>query len=242
MDKTLDARIVKTIAPPGTVAISPAAAGTAAPVAAAVAATGPLGLALLAFLVGSVPFGALFARIRRIDIRSHGSGNPGATNVLRVMGLGWGLATLLLDIGKGWLAAGPLVWWSGAHEATASLGPLLAGLCVVAGHLYSPWMRFRGGKGVAAAVGCYLAISPAAALLAAALFVLVVAATRIVSLGSLAMVAGFPPAVLLLGSTTPTLQTAAWGAVLALWIGWRHRANLIRVAHGTESRIGGRRR
>ena len=214
----------------------------------------PVALVVLAFLAGSVPFGTLIARWRGgVDLRARGSGNPGATNVLRVMGPGYGIATLLLDIGKGWFAAGPLVAWlglavagnalAGGHEAAARPAPaiwwpLVAGLCAVGGHLFSPWLRFRGGKGVATAVGGYLAIAPAAAAAAIAVFAAVVAVGRIVSLASLAMVAAFPLAVLLVGARLPAAAAAVWGALLALLIAWRHRANLARLARGTEHRWG----
>jgi len=226
-------------------------------------AAAPAALVLLAFLAGSIPCGTILARVHGgVDLRSQGSGNPGATNALRVMGPAWGIATLLLDVGKGWLAAGPLSTWLGlgptggdgtaaaafagaagapAPASPAHVWPLAAGLAAVCGHVFSPWLRFRGGKGVATAVGAFLAIAPLAAAVAIAVFAAIAGFSRIVSLASLGMVVAFPLAVLFLGSRPAAGTTAVWGALLAVLIAWRHRPNLARLAQGSEHRWGRKR-
>jgi glycerol-3-phosphate acyltransferase PlsY len=199
-------------------------------------------LAVLAFALGSIPFGPILARLAGgIDLRAAGSGNPGAANVMRLAGPGWGIATLLLDAAKGWLAAGPLVRWLGPDMGGQGLYPLLAASCAVLGHLFSPWIGFRGGKGVATSVGSYLALVPVAAAASAGVFAFTLIVWGYVSLASLAMAGSFPVAVLLIGSTRATLPTAVWGALLALLIAWRHRANLGRLARGQEPKIGRKR-
>lgn len=233
-------------------------------------------LALLSFAIGAIPWGPILARIAGgPDLRSRGSGNPGATNVMRVLGPGWGIATLILDIGKGWLCAGPLAHWlhrgDGPGSASASLAGsaslaafapassaaagsapiaapaftletamLVAGSAAILGHLFSPWLRFRGGKGVATAVGCYLAIAPVPALIAIAVFAVVLGVWRFVSVGSLAMAASFPVATALLHPKGITVATVLWGMVIAMLIAWRHRTNLRRLLQGTEPKIGRR--
>jgi len=208
-----------------------------------VSAPAALLLAVLAFALGSIPFGPVLARLAGgIDLRAGGSGNPGATNVMRLAGPGWGIATLLLDAGKGWAAAGPLARWLGGPDTGGpALYPLLAGSCAVLGHLFSPWIGFRGGKGVATSAGSYLALAPLAAAASAGVFALTLAASGYVSLASLAMAGSFPVAAVLIGSTRAALPTALWGALLALLIAWRHRANLGRLARGQEPKIGRKR-
>jgi acyl phosphate:glycerol-3-phosphate acyltransferase len=198
-----------------------------------------LALLLLAYAAGSLPFALWMGRLHRIDLRAHGSGNLGATNALRVLGKGWGIATLLLDIGKGFLAVAWMPGWLGLGTvAGGSLWPLVATLAAVLGHLFSPWTRFRGGKGVATTLGAFLALSPWAALIGVLAFVAVVWLCRYVSVGSQVMILAF------------TLGTAMWGPpwplrgyvlgigiLLSALIAWRHRANWVRVARGTESRF-----
>lgn len=205
----------------------------------------PLIYLLLCFAGGSIPFGLLLGRIvRKIDLREHGSGNPGATNAFRILGPGWGMTALLADIGKGWIAVALLPGWLGlAGVGQGALWPLGGAVVAVLGHLFMPWLGFRGGKGVATAMGAFVGLAPWAALISAGAFLIIVALTRYVSLGSLALSVSFPPAAYFLGPPAP-LQAGVvlLGAVLVLLIAWRHRANWQRIANGTEGRFSWRRR
>jgi len=199
------------------------------------------GLLLAAFGIGSIPFGLLIGRLAAgIDVRTRGSGNLGATNVLRVVGPRWGVLTLLLDVGKGALAVAALPLWLGVAECgDGALWPMAAGLAAVAGHCFSPWVGFRGGKGVATAVGVYFCAAPWAAALAVAAFGLTLLIWRYVSLASLAMAACYPLGVLLVGPAGARGGPALLGLALLLLIGWTHRANWRRIAAGEEAGIGG---
>lgn len=203
--------------------------------------------AVAAYLLGSIPIGYLLVRFaRHQDIRALGSGNIGATNVLRSGGKGLGAATFLLDVLKGcasvWL--GSVVWSAFAAIApTASRPPLrdfqaLAALCCVLGHMFPVWLRFRGGKGVATGFGVFLVAAPWAALAAIGLFALVLALTRYVSLGSILAAASFPVfAWFLVGGERPLFFIAVQAAV-ALLIILKHHQNIRRLCTGTESRFG----
>lgn len=181
-------------------------------------------------LAGSIPFAWLIHRlVTGRDLRGEGSGNPGAANVLRSDGKAWGLAALLLDAGKGAAA----VWI--AAVAAGEAGRIPAALGAVVGHIVSPWLRGRGGKGVATAAGAYAVLAPAATAAAFAVFALVVAATRFVSLGSVLGAASLSVAVYFVG---PGGRAAAAAAVIGLLIAWRHRGNFARMRAGTEPRVG----
>lgn len=189
----------------------------------------------LGYALGSVPFAFLVARAYRgLDIRSAGSGNVGATNVLRAIGPGAALATAVLDVAKG--AAPVLIaeGVGGGPEAVAA-----AGLSAVVGHVYPVWLRFRGGKGVAATFGACLAWSPPVAGIALAVFAAAVATTRIVSVASLAAAVAAVPAALLLGVPRPAVWALSGASLLIVF---RHRGNMRRVAAGTEPRITERER
>jgi acyl phosphate:glycerol-3-phosphate acyltransferase len=186
-------------------------------------------LALLAgYALGSVPFGLLLTRWAGAgDIRAIGSGNIGATNVLRTGRKGLALATLLLDLAKGALPAAVGLAWLGPP------GAVLAGAGAIVGHCFPVWLGFRGGKGVATAAGVVLGLTPALFPVILAAFVAVVWATRWVSLGSIAAACLAPVAALLLGH--------GWAAALYLLVAalvvYKHRANIERLLKGTESRV-----
>ena len=200
---------------------------------------------LVAFLLGSLPFALWVGRAARgIDVRHHGSGNLGATNVLRVLGPGWGLLTLGLDIGKGWAAVALAPGWVDLPAAAAGgAWPLAGCAAAVLGHMFTPLARFRGGKGVAVTLGGFIGLAPLAALAGAVGFVVTVAACRYVSLGSLVMALILPAAAALVGPPPPVRwAVVGLGVVLALLVAWRHRANWGRIANGTESRFRWRNR
>ena len=188
--------------------------------------------ALQAYLLGSIPFGYLLYRFRLGgDVRAIGSGNIGATNVLR--GAGWlaGAATLVLDAAKGFSA----VTFAGLLTAHAPEWVSLAALLAIFGHVFPVFLRFHGGKGVATGLGAFLAIAPRPVLWAVAVFVMVVAVWRYVSLASILAVAALPFILLAFGASPYVLAAAALGAALIVP---RHRDNIKRLLAGTESRIG----
>ena len=193
-----------------------------------------IAVVLLAYLLGSIPFSYLVARRLGVDVRRVGSGNVGATNVMRNVGKAAGLAAFALDFLKG-LAVG-----AGARYL-APEGPLpaVAAVTAVLGHMYPVWLRFKGGKGVATGAGAFLPLAPlptAAALLA---FALVLAATRYASIASIAGTMTLAVLAFLLGHPASVARAAAAAGVIILW---KHRGNLERLAKGTESRVGSRSR
>ncbi|MBW2529769.1 MAG: glycerol-3-phosphate 1-O-acyltransferase PlsY [Deltaproteobacteria bacterium] len=181
------------------------------------------------YLLGSVPFGLVIARARGLDIRQHGSGNIGATNVARNLGKKLGAVVLLLDALKGALP----VLGAGLLDLDPPVIAAAGGAAIL-GHCFPVWLRFRGGKGVATSLGAFLSIDPTVTGLGVLAFALIVGATRMVSLGSLVGMGAFPVAALALGrpGTTIALGVAAW-----LVIAIQHRENLSRIVRGTEHRF-----
>lgn len=191
-----------------------------------------------AFLCGSIPFGLLLVKLAgKGDVREHGSGNIGATNVSRVGGKALGVVTLLLDILKGFL---PVYLASKAGIGSTYL-PLLA-LMAVLGHVFTPWLKFQGGKGVATALGVILAAEPQLMILPMATFIFVLWLTRHVSLGSILAAAMVPVPFLLLtgGFFGPPkwLEILPW-LLLVILVIWKHRENIKRLQEGTESKLWG---
>jgi glycerol-3-phosphate acyltransferase PlsY len=198
-------------------------------------------IAVAAYLLGSIPFGYILVRIfRRQDIRSLGSGNIGATNVVRSGARGLGVATFVLDMLKGCTAV-----WLGALIASvlaASMAPrnaqAVGALFAVLGHMFPVWLRFRGGKGVATGFGVFLVAAPWAALASIGLFFIALATTRIVALGSIIGAAAFPVfAWLMTSGERPPFFIAVQFAV-ALLIIIKHHQNIRRLLDGTEHRFG----
>ena len=185
---------------------------------------------LFGYAVGSVPFAYLLARRAGIDVRVAGSGNVGAANVLRTSGAPLGLTVMILDIGKG--VATVLAAYAGAGSNTSMAA---AGAAAIVGHIYPIWLRFHGGKGVAVAAGVFGVLAPFAAMLAAAVFFGTVWLTRVVSLGSVAATVTLPSVAWLAGSPPSVVAAALGTGTLILF---RHRANLRRIAAGTERRMG----
>ena len=182
---------------------------------------------LVGFAAGSIPTGYWMGRLLRgIDIRTVGSGNVGATNVFRSVGRTAGLATLALDMAKGF---GPV--WFVAHGSGGEPAALLTGLAAVAGHTFSPWVGFRGGKGVATSAGVFLALLPGPMAAALLVFVLGLVLTRRVSVGSMAGAVTLPLAAWAIGAPPMRLGLAVvLGAVVVL----RHMPNLRRLWRGEE--------
>ncbi|HEY2432987.1 MAG TPA: glycerol-3-phosphate 1-O-acyltransferase PlsY [Vicinamibacterales bacterium] len=187
---------------------------------------------LIGYAVGSVPFAFIVARRAGIDVRVSGSGNVGAANVLRTTGTPLGVIVMALDILKG--AATVLL--AAAIEGTPS-AMAAAGAAAVVGHIYPVWLRFHGGKGVAVAAGVFGVLAPIATIAAAAVFLIVVWGTRVISLGSVAATVTLPSVALLSGGSRTVVAASAGSGVLILF---RHRANLRRILRGTERRMGPR--
>ncbi|MGC8736267.1 MAG: glycerol-3-phosphate 1-O-acyltransferase PlsY [Dissulfurimicrobium sp.] len=184
---------------------------------------------VLAYLAGSIPFGLLFARIKGVDLRGSGSGNIGATNVMRVMGKSAGFLTLLADLAKGFL---PIVLLRLVGSGLSDPGILaLTGLGAVIGHCYPLFLGFRGGKGVATSAGVLLAVCPSALCVAAAIFLIVARVTGFVSAGSLAAAAIAPAGVHFFCPSGP-VELMAWAMAVLIW--WKHKENIRRLLRGEE--------
>lgn len=190
------------------------------------------------YLLGSIPFGLLLARwVAGVDVRTVGSGNVGATNVGRVLGHKGFAVVLVLDAVKGAIPVLVLAPLTATDPSQLDLLRALCALFAVLGHVFSVFLRFRGGKGVATTLGAIVALSPLAALATLIVFLLVIVAFRIVSLASVAAAVAFPFAVYFVGGSRESLGFAALVALLVIV---RHRSNLIRIAQGTEPRGFGR--
>lgn len=184
-------------------------------------------IVIAGFLIGSVPFGLLIARFFcGIDPRQSGSGNVGATNVSRLCGLGWGLATLACDLLKGYVPVLILV------SSGRSLGYLVypLGLAVICGHMFSLFLGFKGGKGVATLLGVFLALAPVQLIMAGALCIAVIWRSGYVSAGSLALVAALP----LLFVFSGRWGDALYALLVAGLIIYTHRSNIRRLLRGEE--------
>ncbi len=189
---------------------------------------------VLAYLLGSIPFGYLLVRLfRKQDIRATGSGNIGATNVARSGARGLGVLTLLLDLGKAFVAVR-----IGQHFAPGVTDlAMAAALAAILGHVFPVWLGFRGGKGVASALGVLLALSPVLALSALAVFAVVVALTRYVSLASILASASVVPFAFHFAGSMSFFVTVGF-CLIPLIVIVKHHANIRRLLSGTESRFG----
>jgi acyl phosphate:glycerol-3-phosphate acyltransferase len=221
---------------------------------------------LLAFLLGSIPFGLIIAKAKGINIREHGSGNIGATNVLRVVGKKYGISCLLLDALKGFIPVAiavnliqitgrpiqvplglPDAWamkLATGDALKAQLAHIFTALLAVLGHNYSPWVGFKGGKGIATSAGVLLALMPFAVLLLILVFLITFLTTRYVSVASM-VAAGVLPFMTLWGSWHHgRIQDGTWNkplfvftVVIAVLAIWKHRGNIARLRAGTENRF-----
>lgn len=206
-----------------------------------------LTIVVSSYLLGSIPFGYLLVRIfRGEDVRQTGSGNIGATNVARTGSKRLAIATLLLDALKGYVAVAHALHF--AHHHAAEVPPsephyvytlaALAGFCAIVGHMFPVWLRFKGGKGVATAVGAFLGIAPSGVLVALVLFVMIVALTRYVSLGSIVGAAVFPFAAWWLSPDTRSASVMSLISASSLLVILRHKDNVRRLLSGNENRFG----
>jgi glycerol-3-phosphate acyltransferase PlsY len=183
-----------------------------------------------AYLLGGIPFGYVLVKWRTgEDVRAAGSGNIGATNVMRTSGRTMGVATLLLDIAKGYLA----VWAMGRFTGGDPLWMSLAALAVMAGHAFPAFLKFQGGKAVATFIGAFLYLTPWPLFAALLVFVAVVWAKRHISLGSIVACGLFPFAVWMIDH--PDWAVTISAAIAGWFVIWRHKANIARLREGTES-------
>ncbi len=197
-------------------------------------------IAIVSYLIGSIPSGYLVARSQGVDIRQHGSRNIGATNVLRVMGKKWGYLVFFCDSGKGFAAVkfGSLI---AAHFLLSPiLGGVIAAITCILGHNYTLWLGFKGGKGIATSGGVVLALFPIAVICGVAFaWIGVFYASKYVSLASIAAAIALPISVFLtVAKTGAEFWTLFLFSVLVAALAvWRHQANIIRLMNGTESRF-----
>src|SRR5579871_6173331 len=189
----------------------------------------PVLVLVIAYLLGSIPFGYLLVKWRTgADVRAAGSGNIGATNVLRTTGRAAGVATLLLDIAKGYAAVGIAAHLTGGSQLWASA----AALAVMGGHAYPVFLRFQGGKAVASFVGAFLRLTPLPLLAALVVFLGIAAWTRHISLGSITAAVSFPLAVWLISQPASPVLVAS--IVASAFVIYRHSSNIRRLRAGSE--------
>jgi len=227
---------------------------------------------VLAFLLGSIPFGLLIAKSKGIDISQHGTGNIGATNVLRIVGKKYGIGCLLLDALKGFVPViiavnvvpvegreilfhlsflDGLAMNPAADQFTAQLVHVITALAAVLGHNYSPWIGFKGGKGIATSAGVLIGLMPAAVVILLLVFILILALTRYVALASI-VAAVCLPIVTHFGARfhkneagISLWEAGTWNkplffftVIIAILAVWKHRSNIRRLRDGTESKFG----
>jgi glycerol-3-phosphate acyltransferase PlsY len=194
------------------------------------------------YLLGSIPFGYVAGRLAGIDVRKAGSGNVGATNVVRVMGKRYGYPVFALDVLKGFgavkismlIASGRPPEWN-----SPEIFGILAATSSVLGHVYSPWLEFKGGKGVATSAGALLALTPVATLIGVAVWIIVFWLTRYVSLASVVATIALPMVILMIRSPEEKSGKSLFysSVCVAALVIWRHRSNLSRLIRGTEPRF-----
>ena len=202
-----------------------------------------IAIGLGSYLLGSIPFGYLAGRINGIDIRTQGSGNIGATNVLRVLGKRWGYPVFLLDLIKAWLPVKLALGWGillAIHPPSAP--GALAGLCALIGHSFPVWLAFKGGKGIASSAGVVLGLfSPPVLLVCLGVWMLLFTATRYVSVASIGASVALPVSV----GAMVFRHAADWlgltvSLLMCVLAVWRHRSNIARLRDGTEPRFARR--
>lgn len=188
---------------------------------------------IVGYLLGSIPFGFLIAKAKGVDIRKVGSGNIGFANVLRVCGIVPGIFTCILDVAKGFLPTYVFLHIG----ASPQLYGILAGASAMLGHLFSVWLKFKGGKGVATGLGIFIALAPSAILIATVSWGIAVAITRIVSVGSITSGIVLPIASFIFYGNTPVSYFALFAGLISIF---KHRHNIKRLISGKEPRLGRR--
>ena len=200
-----------------------------------------IGVFAIAFLLGSVPWGLVISKVfYGKDLRDEGSGNIGTTNAIRSMGKVGGYAVFVLDFGKG-LLSGLIGLWiaqaAGFDDAARGAALAIAFLGCTWGHIFTPWLKFKGGKGIAVAIGClFVTFGPVGAIIELAIFAVLVATTKYVSVGSMAAALACP--LLALWFYWGNWPAWAFCAITGLTVFWAHRGNLARLRAGEERRLG----
>jgi glycerol-3-phosphate acyltransferase PlsY len=206
----------------------------------------------ISYLIGSIPFGFLIGRMLGIDVRKHGSGNIGATNVFRILGAKWGILVFFCDAGKGVGAVLLAKWLAGHFPADLIHGPvmnlrpanvppivggILAAIWCIVGHSFPIWLRFRGGKGVATSAGVMFGLLPLSSFTGFVVWVIVYYSTRYVSVASMAASCALALSVLVIPNVDDRIPLFILACVAVVIIFWRHRANIHRLRTGTEHRF-----
>lgn len=205
---------------------------------------------VIAFLLGAVPFSYILGKqVKGIDLRQHGSGNLGATNVFRTLGPWWGGLCLFLDMAKGAVAVLIMTWlvgtWpegaSGPFGITPDLFRIFAGFVAGMGHTFSPFLGFKGGKGVATTGGAFAVLAPYALLITLVAFLAVFLTTRLVSLASITAASVLPISVLFFEIMSPdtSITIIVFVTLMCAWVIYKHRENISRLREGTETKVGG---
>jgi glycerol-3-phosphate acyltransferase PlsY len=199
-------------------------------------------VAIISYLLGSFPSGFIAGRIAGVDIRQHGSGNIGATNVLRLLGKKYGYAVFFCDALKGFLAVRLAIIFAERFEVARPYSDwfgILAALACVLGHSFPAWLKFKGGKGVATSAGTMLGLAPVATIFAVIVWIVVFEITRYVSVASVTATVALPTAIgILLRLHVMSSVVIFYSAiVIATVILWRHRSNFARLVRGTEQRF-----
>lgn len=201
---------------------------------------------MIGFLLGSIPTGFLIGRARGVDLRTLGSKNIGATNAFRELGARWGVLVFALDVVKGLIAALMPGWlasaWGGASADAVFTASLAAGVASILGHVFTPWLRFKGGRGVATSLGVFLGIIPIPTALAFLVWVILLFLSKRVSVGSIGAALAYPFLVYALATGVPRGVVTAVTAAVALLVILRHTANIRRILSGTEPPFIGARR
>lgn len=204
-------------------------------------APGLICVAALSYLLGSIPSGFIAGKLAGVDIRTQGSGNIGATNVLRVLGKGYGYVVFLADFGKGLTAIliAPVLARRFGVTNPSDIFQIVAAVFVVLGNAFPVWLRFRGGKGVATSAGMLFGLVPAAAVIVILIWIVIFYTTRYVSLGSIIASAALPFAVIGVALWTGTSRPLVLYAIIGLStiVILRHRSNFVRLMRGTEQRF-----
>ena len=201
-------------------------------------------IAVIGYLLGSLPFSFWLGKLRGVDIRKIGSGNIGATNLARSAGAGWGVLAFILDCGKGFAAAmlaGYLFEVFHVFFTSVSLFKIIGGTAAILGHNWSIWLKFKGGKGVATSAGVFLALAPVSLASALVVWAIVFALFRYVSLASIIAAISLPLWMKFGPIEYIDLPTVYFACITTILIIYRHRSNIKRLLQGTENKVGRKR-